>query len=82
MLQLIIPHHWHAMKCERVELHSGRMAKRAKKKTFRAVAAVRALARERIGTPPAEQIIPDRKQERMRKEKHKATLGQMLAPEE
>jgi len=54
------------------------MPKKAKKKPFRAVEAVKALARERIGTPPPERVVPNRKQERKRKEKHKPTLGQLL----
>jgi hypothetical protein len=53
------------------------MAKRKKKaKPFRAVEAVKALARERIGTPPASRVVPDRK--KRKKEKHKPTLGQFL----
>jgi len=58
------------------------MTKKAKKKKFRTVAAVKALARERIGTPPPERVVPDRKREQKRKEKHKSTLGQLLQSEE
>jgi len=67
--------------CEAVELNSGQMPKKAKKKTFLAVKAVKALARERIGTPPVERVIPDRKNEQKRKEKHKPTLGQLIQDE-
>jgi hypothetical protein len=50
--------------------------KRKKKKAFRAVEAVKALARERIGAPPPEQVVPNK---RKKKEgKHKATLQQIL----
>ncbi len=52
------------------------MAKKKKVKKFRAVEAVKALARERIGTPPAAQVIPGRKNKP--KEKHKPTLGELL----
>lgn len=53
------------------------MAKR-KKKQFRAVSAVKALARERIGTPPPGQVAPDRKKRPGAAEKHKPTLSQLL----
>ncbi|HKW18740.1 MAG TPA: hypothetical protein VJO35_14630 [Terriglobales bacterium] len=58
------------------------MAKAKKKKTFRAVAAVKELARERIGTPPPGQIVADRKKKNKATEKHKATLGQLLQENE
>jgi len=60
---------------------SGRMPKKAKKKRFRAVEAVKALARERIGMPPAEQIAPNRKKEQERNEKHKPTLSKLISEE-
>jgi len=37
------------------------MPKKKKKKRFRAVEAVKAMARERIGIPPAERIVPNKK---------------------
>jgi len=52
------------------------MAKKKKIRPFRAATAVRALARERIGTPPPTQIVPDRK--KRKQEKHKPTLGKLL----
>ena len=48
---------------------------RKKPKRFRAVTAVKELARERIGAPPAEKIVPNKKK---RPEKHKPTLGRLL----
>jgi hypothetical protein len=51
------------------------MARRKKSRRFRAVEAVKALARERIGTPPAEKIVVEKKR---KPEKHKPTLGRML----
>jgi hypothetical protein len=53
------------------------MASKRRKPSFRAVKAVKALARERIGTPPPTQVVPDKKKQR-RTEKHKPTLGQLL----
>jgi len=50
--------------------------KKKKVKRFRAVQAVKALARERIGIPPAPQVVPDKK--KREPEKHKLTLGKML----
>lgn len=58
-------------------IHSHCMAKKKKKKAFRAVEAVKALARERIGTPPPTQIALGKKK-RGEKEKHKPTLGRLL----
>jgi hypothetical protein len=58
------------------------MPKRKKKKTFHAVSAVKALARERIGTPPPEQVLPDHRKKKSSEKKHKPTLGQMLQENE
>jgi hypothetical protein len=52
-----------------------RMAKKKKSKRFRAVEAVKALARERIGAPPAGRVVMEKKK---KPEKHKPTLGKML----
>jgi hypothetical protein len=52
------------------------MPRKKKKKSFRAVTVVKEMARERIGTPPPTQVVPDRKKHK--KEKHKPTLGEML----
>ena len=52
------------------------MPRKKKAKKFRAVEAVKAMARERIGTPPASRVVGDRK--RRKKEKHKPTLEDLL----
>lgn len=52
------------------------MARKRKPKPFRAVTEVKALARERIGAPPPEQVVPNRKKKKP--EKHKPTLGRIL----
>jgi hypothetical protein len=52
------------------------MPKKKKTRRFRAVTAVKELARERIGTPPPTQVVPDRK--KRTQEKHKPTLGKLL----
>jgi len=52
------------------------MARKKKVKRFRAVTAVKELARERVGMPPPTQVVPDRK--KRKKEKHKATLSKIL----
>jgi hypothetical protein len=54
------------------------MTRKKKVKPFRAVAAVKALARERIGEPRPAQVVPDLKKKKESSEKHKATLGQLL----
>ncbi|HUK24915.1 MAG TPA: hypothetical protein VLV49_10070 [Terriglobales bacterium] len=55
------------------------MPRKRKKKKFRAVEAVKALARERIGTPPPERVAPNPKKNK--KQKHKSTLGSLLQEE-
>jgi hypothetical protein len=57
------------------------MARKKKLKPFRAVKAVKELARERIGAPRPEQVVPDKKKRRST-EKHKPTLERLLAREE
>jgi hypothetical protein len=52
------------------------MARKKKLKKFRVVTAVKELARDRIGTPPPTQVVPDRK--KRAQEKHKPTLGKLL----
>jgi hypothetical protein len=54
------------------------MVKKKRAKRFRAVTAVKELARERVGAPPAGQIVIEKKK---KPEKHKATLGRLLEPE-
>ena len=56
------------------------MPKKKKPKPFRAVTAVKALARERIGSPRPEQVEPGTKKGKAGKsgEKHKETLGKLL----
>jgi hypothetical protein len=51
------------------------MVRRKKKKPFRVVKAVKELARERVGAPPAEKVVPQKK---TKAEKHKPTLGKLL----
>jgi len=57
----------------------GRKKKKIKK--FRAVEAVKALARERIGTPPPTQVARDKKKD-SGAPKHKPTLGKLLSEPE
>jgi hypothetical protein len=52
------------------------LARRKKPKPFRAVQAVKAAAREKIGAPPPTRRVPDVKKER--REKHKPTLAKLL----
>ena len=53
------------------------VAKKRKKKEFRAVQAVKALARERIGTPPGLRVVPDRKK-KVKAQKPKPSLEELL----
>jgi hypothetical protein len=50
---------------------------RAKKKVFSVTKAVKANARERVGTPPPSHALPSPKQKAERK-KHKETLADLL----
>jgi len=51
------------------------MPRKKKKRRFRAVTAVKELARERVGSPPAGQIVIEKKK---KPEKHRPTLGNLL----
>jgi hypothetical protein len=53
-------------------------AKKRKKKTFTASKAVRELARERVGSPKATQLVVAKK---AKPEKYKPTLGKLLSDE-
>lgn len=56
--------------------------KRAKKKTFSAVKAVKANARERVGQPKPERVLPENTKEENRRRKHPKTLARLLSEEE
>ena len=51
---------------------------KSKKKTFSKVAAVKANARARVGTPPPARTLPDPKQKAAANPKHKKTLADLL----
>ena len=51
------------------------MSPKKKVKRFRAVTAVKELARERVGTPPPGKVVLEKKK---KPEKHKPTLGKLL----
>jgi hypothetical protein len=52
-----------------------KMVRKRKVKRFQAVQAVKELARERMGAPPAGRVVPHKKKNPA---KHKATLGKLL----
>lgn len=52
--------------------------KKAKKRVFSIVKAVKENARARVGIVPAEKILPDPKARELRKPKHKETLSDLL----
>jgi hypothetical protein len=52
------------------------MVHKKKAKRFRKVQAVKELARERMGAPPAEKVVPHKNK---KTDKHKATLGRLLS---
>ena len=56
--------------------------KRVKKKTFSAVKAVKANARERVGQPKPEQVLEAEPREEKLERKHKKTLERLLSEEE
>jgi hypothetical protein len=51
---------------------------KAKKKVFSATTAVKANARERVGTPPPSHPLPTVKEKAAAKTKHKQTLADLL----
>jgi hypothetical protein len=53
---------------------------KAKKQIFSKIKAVKANARERVGTPPPERVLPDPKQKLAARPKHKTTLADLLDP--
>ena len=55
------------------------VAKKKKPKRFTAVEAVKTMAREQIGAPPASRVVPNRKK---KTEKHKPTLEKLLSDRE
>jgi len=55
------------------------MPRKKKPKPFRAVTAVKELARERVGTPPTEKIVVEKKR---KPQKHKPTLEKLLRESE
>jgi hypothetical protein len=55
------------------------MARKKKVKRFGAVQAVKELARERMGAPPVEKVVPHKNK---RADKHKPTLGRLLEERE
>jgi hypothetical protein len=58
-------------------------SKKKKPKRFRAVTAVKAMARATVGQPPPTRRDPDdKKKARSKTTKHKPTLGKLLATEE
>jgi len=54
----------------------GKMAGKKKVKRFGAVQAVKELARERMGAPPAEKVVPHKNK---KPAKYKPTLGKLLS---
>lgn len=54
------------------------MPRKKKTRRFRAVTAVKELARERVGTVPAEKIVVEKKK---KPERQKPTLGKLLSDE-
>jgi len=55
------------------------VARKKKAKRFRAVTAVKQWARERVGAPPAEKIVIEKKK---KPERHKPTLSKLLGESE
>ena len=56
--------------------------KRRRPASFSATQAVKANARERLGTPPPSHALPDPKQKAAAQPKHKETLSDLLQKED
>jgi hypothetical protein len=63
------------------ESGSAMAKKRAKKKTFSTVKAVKANARTRVGQPKPERVLPNTSREAKRGQKHPKTLATLLSEE-
>ena len=57
-------------------------SKPRKPKPFKAASAVKAAAREKIGTPPPTRAEPSTRKRKSKSPKHKPTLGKMLKENE
>jgi hypothetical protein len=57
------------------------MGRKKQQKPFRAVSAVKALARKRLGSPPPGRVSPNQKKNQGLLEKHKLTLERLLDEE-
>jgi hypothetical protein len=62
--------------CEDASIRT--MPRKRKKKVFSAAKIVREMARERVGSPKASQLVVAKK---TKPEKHKPTLGKLLSDE-
>ena len=51
---------------------------KARKRVFSVVKAVKQNARDRVGSPPPERVLPDPKQKAAAKPKHKETLADLV----
>jgi len=49
-----------------------------KKRVFSKIKAVKSNARDRVGSPPPQRVLPDPKQRRAAEPKHKKTLADLL----
>jgi len=63
---------------KRIQAKFNEMPRKKKQKRFRAVTAVKELARERVGTPPSGKIVLEKKK---KPEKYKPTLQKLLKEE-
>jgi len=70
--------HNHAWGLSPESRREGNQMSKPKKQLFSKIKAVKANARERVGTPPAERVLPDPKQKLAAKPKHKRTLADLL----
>ncbi len=52
--------------------------RKAKKQVFSVVKAGKENARDRVGSPPPERVLPDPKQKAAAQPKHKETLAELL----
>lgn len=52
---------------------------KAKKEVFSKVKAVKSNARDRVGAPPPERVLPDPKQRQTAKPKHKPTFAELIS---
>ena len=72
-------HNRRGLRSEHGRPSKGARMSKAKKPVFSRVKAAKSNARDRVGTPPPERVLPDPKEKRAAKLKHKESLADLIS---